>query len=150
MARCIKCRAMHGKRPTSSRSSRRQTLQIDPRNMNLNRKSENMNDINRIAINTGGGDAPGLNAVIHAAVHAARNHDWEIFGIRDGFDGLLYPESYPEGGLMKLTRPLVRNIAHLGGTILGTSNYGNPFKLRVPQPGGSFKEIDRSDEVVRW
>ena len=108
-----------------------------------------MNDIKRIAINTGGGDAPGLNAVIHAAVHAARNHDWEIFGIRDGFDGLLHPENYPDGGLIKLTRPLVRNIAHLGGTILGTSNYGNPFKLRVPQPDGSFKEIDRSDELVR-
>ncbi len=42
-----------------------------------------------------------------------------------------------------------RNIAHLGGTILGTSNYGNPFKLRVLQPDGSFMEIDHSDEVVR-
>jgi len=50
---------------------------------------------------------------------------------------------------MKLTRPAVRNIAHLGGTILGTSNYGNPFKLHAPQPDGSFKEIDRSDELVR-
>jgi 6-phosphofructokinase 1 len=117
--------------------------------MNLNRKSGTMNDIKRIAINTGGGDAPGLNAVIHAAVHAARNQGWEIFGIRDGFDGLLHPENYPDRGLIKLTRPLVRNIAHLGGTILGTSNYGNPFRLRVPQPDGSFKEIDRSDELVR-
>jgi 6-phosphofructokinase len=108
-----------------------------------------MNDIKRIAINTGGGDAPGLNAVIHAAVHAAGNRNWEILGIRDGLDGLLDPESYPDGGLMKLTRPLVRNIAHLGGTILGTSNRGNPFKMRVLQPDGSFREIDRSDEVVR-
>ncbi len=107
------------------------------------------NTFKRIAINTGGGDAPGLNAVIHAAVHAARNHGLEIFGIRDGFDGLLYPENYPDGGVINLTRMLVRNIAHLGGTILGTSNYGNPFKLRVPQPDGSFKEIDRSDDLVR-
>jgi 6-phosphofructokinase 1 len=51
--------------------------------------------------------------------------------------------------VVKLTRPLVRNIAHLGGTILGTSNQGNPFKLRTPQPDGSFMEVDRSDEVVR-
>jgi 6-phosphofructokinase 1 len=108
-----------------------------------------MNNINQIAINTGGGDAPGLNAVIHAAVHAAHIHGWEIHGIRDGLDGLLHPENYPDGGVIKLTRPLVQNIAHLGGTILGTSNRGNPFKTRVPQPDGSFREIDRSDEVVR-
>ncbi len=108
-----------------------------------------MTDIKRIAINTGGGDAPGLNAVIHAAVYAARNRGWEIFGIRDGIDGLLDPEQYPEGGLMKLSRGVVRDIAHLGGTILGTTNRGNPFNMRVPQPDGSVKEIDRSDEVVR-
>jgi 6-phosphofructokinase 1 len=111
--------------------------------------NKNMNTFKRIAINTGGGDAPGLNAVIHAAVHAAHTHGWEIHGIRDGFDGLLHPENYPDGGVIKLTRPLVRNIEHLGGTILGTSNYGNPFKTRVPQPDGSFTEIDRSEEVLR-
>ena len=108
-----------------------------------------MNAIKRIAINTGGGDAPGLNAVIHAAVYAARNREWEIFGIYDGLEGLLDPQNYPDGGLMKLTRGVVRDIAHLGGTILGTSNRGNPFKMRVPQPDGSVKEIDRSDEVLR-
>ena len=117
--------------------------------MKPNPKSEVMNDIKRIAINTGGGDAPGLNAVIHAAVHAAHGHGWEVHGILDGLDGLLWPENYPDGGVIKLTHPLVRNIAHLGGTILGTSNYGNPFNLRVPQPDGSFKEIDHSDELVR-
>jgi 6-phosphofructokinase 1 len=108
-----------------------------------------MNTLKRIAINTGGGDAPGLNAVIHAAVHAAHDLGWEIVGIRDGLDGILHPENYPDGGVMKLTRPLVHNIEHLGGTILGTSNRGNPFKSRVPQPDGSFVEVDRRDEVVR-
>ena len=108
-----------------------------------------MTDIKRMAINTGGGDAPGLNAVIHAAVYAARNRGWEIFGIRDGLEGLLDPPSYPDGGLIKLNRQLVRDITHLGGTILGTTNRGNPFNMRVPQPDGSVKEIDRSDEVVR-
>jgi 6-phosphofructokinase 1 len=61
-----------------------------------------MNDIKRIAINTGGGDAPELNAVIHAAVHSARNRGWKILGSRDGLDGLLDPENYPDGGLMNL------------------------------------------------
>lgn len=103
----------------------------------------------RIAINTGGGDAPGLNAVIHAAVHAAHHYGWEIHGIRDGLDGLLDPQNYPDGGVTKLTRPLVRNIEHLGGTILGTNNRGNPFKVRAPQPDASAPEIDRSDELVR-
>ena len=108
-----------------------------------------MTDIKRIAISTGGGDAPGLNAVIHAAVYAARNRRWEIFGIHDGVEGLLNPQEYPDGGLMKLTRGVVRDIAHLGGTILGATNRGNPFNMRIPQPDGSVKEIDRSDEVVR-
>ena len=105
--------------------------------------------IKRIAINTGGGDAPGLNAVIHAAVYAACNRGWEIFGVREGYEGLLEPQNYPDGGLMKLTRPVVRNIAHLGGTILGTTNRGNPFKMRVTQPDGSVKEVDRGDDVIR-
>ncbi len=106
-------------------------------------------NIKRIAINTGGGDAPGLNAVIHAAVYAARGLGWEIFGIREGFEGLLEPQNYPDGGLMKLGRDAVRNIAHLGGTILGTTNRGDPFRIKRTQPDGSVVETDRSDEVLR-
>jgi ATP-dependent phosphofructokinase / diphosphate-dependent phosphofructokinase len=105
-------------------------------------------DIKRIAINTGGGDAPGLNAVIHAAVYAARAIGWEVFGIREGYDGLLDPQNYPDGGLIPLTRSLVRNIAHLGGTILGTTNRGNPFKHVVTQPDGARCEVDRSTSVL--
>ena len=66
--------------------------------MNLDRKGATMNNIKRIAINTGGGDAPGLNAVIHAAVYAARNHGWEIFGIRDGFVDCSIPKTIPMVG----------------------------------------------------
>jgi phosphofructokinase-like protein len=108
-----------------------------------------MHAFKRIAITTGGGDAPGLNAVIHAAVHTAHNYGWEIYGIRDGLDGLLESHNYPDGGLLKLTLPEVRNIVHLGGTILGTNNNGNPLKAHVLQPNGSFGEIDRSEELVR-
>jgi phosphofructokinase-like protein len=105
-------------------------------------------DIKRIAINTGGGDAPGLNAVIHAAVYAARAIGWEVVGIREGYDGLLDPQNYPDGGLVQLTRSMVRHIAHLGGTILGTTNRGNPFKHVVTQPDGTTRELDRSTAVL--
>ncbi len=102
----------------------------------------------RIAINTGGGDAPGLNAVIHGAVYAARRLGWEVFGIRDGYDGLLQPERYPNGGLIELHRSTVREISHLGGTILGTTNRGNPFKRVSVQPDGTKKEMDCSDDLI--
>jgi phosphofructokinase-like protein len=104
--------------------------------------------IRRIAINTGGGDAPGLNAVIHAAVHAAEKAGIEILGIREGYDGLLEPQDYAEGGIVSLTRRSVAGIAHLGGTILGTTNRGNPFARPTTLPDGSIKELDRSDEVL--
>lgn len=104
--------------------------------------------IKRIAINTGGGDAPGLNAVIHGAVYAARGLGWQIFGIRDGYDGFLEPQNYPDGGLVELRRSTVREISHLGGTILGTTNRGNPFCRPTKQPDGSIKEVDRSDELI--
>ena len=103
----------------------------------------------RIAINTGGGDAPGLNAVIHGAVYAARGLGWEILGIRDGYDGLQEPERYPNGGVIQLSRSMVRNIAHLGGTILGTTNRGNPFRRVIEGPDGTRIETDCSDELVR-
>ena len=93
----------------------------------------------RIGILTGGGDCPGLNAVIHAAVYAARAIGWEVVGIREGYDGLLDPQNYPDGGLVQLTPEMVQNIAHLGGTILGTTNRGNPFKHVVTQPDGTAR-----------
>ncbi len=104
--------------------------------------------IRRIAINTGGGDAPGLNAVIQAATLAATKLGWEIFGIREGYSGIMDPQNYPEGGLIRLTPESVRNISHLGGTILGTVNKGNPFKVTESLPGGMTVQQDRSDEVM--
>ena len=105
--------------------------------------------IKRIAISTGGGDAPGLNAVIRAAVLSAINRGWEVYGIRDGYNGLLMPEQYLEGGLIRLTRERVRGITHLGGTILGTTNRGNPLKYPIKGPNDTLIEIDRSDELIR-
>lgn len=106
--------------------------------------------IRRIAISTGGGDAPGLNAVIRSVVIAADNRGWECYGIRDGFNGILSPEQYPEGGVVKMTRNKVRGIGHLGGTILGTTNKGNPLQFPVTFPDGTTKNVDRSDEIIKY
>jgi 6-phosphofructokinase 1 len=107
-----------------------------------------VNDISRIAISTGGGDAPGLNAVIRSTTLAARNRGWEVVGIRDGFNGLLHPEEYPDGGLMVLDRQSVRGIAHTGGTILGSTNRGNPTRYPVLQPDGTWVEVDRTSDLI--
>jgi 6-phosphofructokinase 1 len=107
-----------------------------------------MNSIKRIAISTGGGDAPGLNAVIRAAVLAALERGWECYGIRDGYNGLLFPERYPDGGLLPLGRESVRGITHLGGTIIGTTNRGHPFRLPVADADGNVVETDRSPDLV--
>lgn len=105
--------------------------------------------IRRVAINTGGGDAPGLNAVIRAAVISGRRRGWEMFGIRDGYNGLLEPEDYPGGGVIPLSRESVRGITHLGGTILGTTNRGNPLEYPLVKPDGSVEVVDRSDEIIQ-
>jgi 6-phosphofructokinase 1 len=97
----------------------------------------------KIAVNTGGGDAPGLNAVIRAVVLSADQLGWEVYGIRRGYDGLLLGR---EDGVVRLTRGTVRGITHLGGTILGTTNRGNPF--RWPHKGGGGVTTDRSGEVL--
>src|SRR5918999_6162238 len=97
----------------------------------------------RIAISTGGGDAPGLNAVIRAAVLSAINRGWEVLGIRRGFAGLL-----GEDEVIPLTRESVRGIAHLGGTILRTTNRGNPFHYPIKNADGGYTEVDRSDELI--
>ena len=97
----------------------------------------------RIAISTGGGDAPGLNAVIRAAVLAAVNRGWDVLGIKRGYAGLL-----GEDEVVPLTRESVRGIAHLGGTILRTTNRGNPFHYPVLRADGTYEDIDRSGELI--
>lgn len=105
--------------------------------------------IRKIAISTGGGDAPGLNAVIRAATLSALKRGWEVYGVRDGFHGILSPEEYPNGGFIPLTRERISGITHLGGTILGTSNRNNPMRYPVTHPDGTVEEVDRTDEIVR-
>jgi ATP-dependent phosphofructokinase / diphosphate-dependent phosphofructokinase len=95
--------------------------------------------VQRIGILTGGGDCPGLNAVIRAAVRTAtRDHNLEVLGIQLGFEGLLLKSCVP------LTNELIRGILPKGGTLLRTTNRGNPFEY----PSGDRRE-DRSDELVK-
>lgn len=97
--------------------------------------------VKRIGILTSGGDCAGLNAAIRAVVYAATGKGWEVIGIEDGTMGLLVqPMRYKV-----LTRQMFdTTIMRLGGTILGTTNKGNPFKF--PMPDGTFK--DRSQEIA--
>jgi phosphofructokinase-like protein len=99
----------------------------------------------RLAILTGGGDCPGLNAVIRAAARSAFALGWEVFGIEDGFEGLLTRRAH------ELQPRDVRGILHLGGTILGTSNRVSPFRVdrRGKNSSALPKDSDRSAEVVR-
>ena len=97
----------------------------------------------KIGILTGGGDCPGLNAVIRGVVKSAIiRHGWQVIGIEDGFDGLLDMEK-----CKPLTLESVRGILPRGGTILGTTNRGNPFDYPVKQDGKIIR-MDISDRVV--
>jgi len=97
----------------------------------------------RIAISTGGGDAPGLNAVIRAVVLSAYHRGWRCYGVQRGYEGLL---SF--NGVVPLGPAEVRGLTHLGGTILGTSNRGNPFRYITRNDDGQDCEVDRSDDLV--
>lgn len=88
----------------------------------------------KIAVNTGGGDAPGLNAVIRAVVLSATWRGWEVWGIRHGYRGLIDDSA---DGLVRLDREAVRGIAHQGGTILGSASRDDPFHYPVVRDGRS-------------
>ena len=98
----------------------------------------------RIGILTGGGDAPGLNAVIRAAVKTAiYEYGCEVFGIRNGYDGFI-----DEKGIVPLGIDNVRGLLTRGGTILGAANRGNPYARKVIRDGKEVT-IDVSDEIVK-
>ncbi|MFZ1462319.1 MAG: 6-phosphofructokinase [Ignavibacteria bacterium] len=100
----------------------------------------------RIAINISGGFIPGINNVIAGAVLAANRHGWEVCGIHDGFDGLLFPERYPSGGVIELDPQTARHLIH--GTIIGTASASDPFNVRKINSDGIIEETDRSGELL--
>ncbi len=96
----------------------------------------------KIVVNTGGGDAPGLNAAIRAIVLSAINRGWEVYGSRFGYRGLIENDY-----LIHLDSDSVRGITHLGGTILGTTNKGDPFNYPVRTQNDITLE-DLSGQVI--
>ena len=103
-----------------------------------------MTTIRKIGVLTGGGDAPGLNAVIRAVVKTATNAGATVTGLEDSFDGLIYPDK-----ARALTPKDVTGILRLGGTILGTVNRGNPFAEPIVTPHGTFSYGDRVMEMFQ-
>jgi 6-phosphofructokinase 1 len=103
-----------------------------------------MPTIKKIGVLTGGGDAPGLNAVIRAVVKTASNANVTVIGLEDSFDGLIYPEKSREITLKEVT-----GILRLGGTILGTVNRGDPFAEPIVTPLGTFDYSDRVMEMFQ-
>jgi 6-phosphofructokinase 1 len=100
--------------------------------------------LRRVAVNTGGGDAPGLNAALRAVALGAEQRGIEVYGITRGYAGLL---SDAPGSVIRLDREAVRGIHHLGGTILGSTNRGDPFRYPVEQ-GGRVVPVDVSARVI--
>jgi len=98
----------------------------------------------KIAINTGGGDAPGLNAAIRAATLAALKRGWEVYGIMNGYGSI-----YTDEPFVQLTEESVRGITLMGGTILGTANKGNPFEMPYKKKDGSWGTKDVSDHLMQ-
>lgn len=98
----------------------------------------------KIVISTGGGDAPGLNAVIYAVVHSCYKRGWEVYGSRSGYAGFLDHDD-----MVRLTPKDVEGIYATGGTILGSTNKGNPFSRPVENLAGEIQIVDISDRIVR-
>lgn len=110
-----------------------------------------MGTVKRIAINAGGSYAPGSNAIVAGTVLAAHELGWEVVGIRDGFEGLLFPDRYPQGGTLKLTPERVAGLTESADALLGTSHI-NPFRVRAVQKYEDemegIEEVDRSGELL--
>jgi 6-phosphofructokinase 1 len=96
----------------------------------------------RVGILTGGGDAPGLNAVIRAAAKTGHSWGWEIIGITNGYDGVI------DNRWRVLGHDDVRGLIARGGTILGTANRGNPFARRLSRPDGQTQVVDMSGAFI--
>ena len=104
--------------------------------------------LRRIAIHTGAGFVPGMNAVVMGAALAAGKLGWELVGIRDGFDGVLHPERYPDGGLVSLSPQRIENLDPAAAGLLGQSARVDPFHVRQIDEDEMVQEVDMSDELL--
>jgi 6-phosphofructokinase 1 len=102
----------------------------------------------RIAITVGAGFVPGMNAVAIGATLTAAGMGWEVVGIRDGFDGLLYADRYTDGGLVPLAPQFVENLDPAASDLLGQSPWVDPFHVRRIDDDGMAEEVDVSDQLL--
>jgi len=98
----------------------------------------------KVVISTGGGDAPGLNAVIYAVVHACYRRGWEVYGSKSGYKGFLDLDY-----MVRLDLHSVEGIYATGGTILGSTNKGNPFARPIENLAGEIQIVDVSDKIMK-
>lgn len=98
----------------------------------------------KVVVSTGGGDAPGLNAVIYAVVHACYRRGWEVYGSRSGYGGFLDIDE-----MIRLTPRDVEGIYAIGGTILGSSSKGSPFAKPIQNLAGEVQLVDMSEKIMK-
>jgi 6-phosphofructokinase 1 len=102
----------------------------------------------RIALHVDGGYGPGLHAVVAGVVLAADALGWKVLGLRDGFDGLLWPERHPAGAMVELTPALVQDLSSPGGLVLGAAARTDPFRVQTVNARREIEEVDRSDALI--
>jgi 6-phosphofructokinase len=103
----------------------------------------------RIAVMVGAGFVPAINAVVKGAGLAASKLGWEVTGIRDGFEGLLNPDRYQDGGLINLSPHMIENLDPAAGSVLGQSGRIDPFNVRRINELEMVEEVDVSDELLK-
>ena len=97
----------------------------------------------------GAGFVPAINAVVKGAGLAASKLGWEVTGIRDGFEGLLNPDRYPDGGLVNFSPQMIENLDPAAGSVLGQSGRIDPFNVRRINELEMVEEVDLSDELLK-
>jgi len=103
----------------------------------------------KIAINIGAGYTPGVNSIIMGAALAAQKLGWEVVGIQDGFEGLLFPDRYSDGGLINLGPEVIERLNPAGSDALGTSASIDPFHVRTENELGMIEEMDMSGTLLK-
>ena len=107
-----------------------------------------MKNIKKIAIAIGAGYTPGINSIIMGAAISAHNAGWEVVGIRDGFEGLLFPEKFPNRGLIDLGPEIIAKLNPMGSDAMGTAATVDPFNVRTVNELEMVEEVDMSDTLL--
>jgi 6-phosphofructokinase len=108
-----------------------------------------MKEIKRVAIALGAGFTPGVNAIIIGAAISAHRLGWQVVGIMDGFEGLLFPERYPNKGLIDLNADAVGKLNPLESDAMGTASMVDPFNVRSINDLDMVEEVDMSDLLLQ-